>query len=112
LNVYDAAATPIVAAFAKQPLVASFSEIKPAIAMEMNPGKAVSSSLTLPIDGPDAAAIADQDWASVRGAASLVAHHAYLRGQAQDDRAVAQDDRVVAQDDRVMARDDMDTPSP
>ncbi|MBV8748832.1 MAG: bifunctional YncE family protein/alkaline phosphatase family protein, partial [Candidatus Eremiobacteraeota bacterium] len=67
LNVYDAAATPIVAAFAKQPLVASFSEIKPAIAMEMNPGKAVSSSQTLPIDGPDAAAIADQDWASLHG---------------------------------------------
>ncbi|HEY4440891.1 MAG TPA: bifunctional YncE family protein/alkaline phosphatase family protein [Candidatus Elarobacter sp.] len=76
LNVYDAAATPIVAAFARQPDGRAFAALPSTIAMEKNPGKAVS--LFLPIDGPDAAAIPDQEWRSIRGEVSLEHHQQYL----------------------------------
>jgi hypothetical protein len=76
LNVYDAAATPIITAFARQPDAARYGALPSSIAMEKNPGKAVS--LTLPLDGPDAAAIPDQEWRSLRGDVSLAEHRRYL----------------------------------
>ncbi len=65
LNIYDAAATPMSDAFAKQPLVADFTPLPSAIPMQRNPGAATSFSL--PIDGPDAATIAEEEWTSIRG---------------------------------------------
>jgi len=71
LNIYDAAATPMSDAFAKQALVAAFSPLPSAIPMQRNPGAATSFSL--PIDGPDAAAIAEEEWTSLRGPRTVAA---------------------------------------
>jgi len=77
LNMYDAAAPPMLDAFAAQPSVAPYAALPSNIAMKMNPGKAASMSFLL--DGPDSAAIPEQEWRSIRGARSLVAHREYLR---------------------------------
>ena len=65
LNIEDAAAKPMIDAFAKEPLVAAFAPLPSTVAMERNPGKA--ASYEMPLDGPDAGQIAAQEWASLRG---------------------------------------------
>jgi hypothetical protein len=77
LSIYDAASTTMVDAFAKQPLVGGYDPIRPGIAMEKNPGQAVS--LTFPIDGPGSADIPNQEWRSLRGTLSLEQHQRYLQ---------------------------------
>jgi len=65
LSIEDAAATPMYRAFARQPEVAFYNARASNVPMERNPGTA--TSFVEPLDGPDAAAIAAQEWASVRG---------------------------------------------
>ena len=65
LSIHDAAAQPMLDAFARQPLVTAFAPLPQNVPMQRNPGSA--SSFSLPIDGPGAAAIADQEWTSLRG---------------------------------------------
>ncbi|HET9342669.1 MAG TPA: alkaline phosphatase family protein [Candidatus Eremiobacteraceae bacterium] len=65
LNMYDAEATPITAAFAQAPDVSAYSAIPSNIPVTKNPGKA--ASLWMDLDGPDSAQIPAQEWASVRG---------------------------------------------
>ena len=65
LNVYDAAATPILAAFAKQPSATPYVQLMTKIPMEKNPGVAVTRTLVL--DDAGAARVAAEDWASLRG---------------------------------------------
>jgi hypothetical protein len=76
LNVYDAAATPILAAFARQPDAVRYAALPSGIEMEKNPGKAIS--LIVPLDGRDAATIPEQEWRSLRGDVSLAQHRRYL----------------------------------
>ena len=65
LNMYDAEATPMTAAFAQEPDVSTFAALPSNIPMTKNPGKA--ASLWMDLDGPDSAQIPAQEWASVRG---------------------------------------------
>lgn len=65
LNMYDAEATPMTAAFAATPDVSVYHALPSNIPMTKNPGKA--ASLWMEIDGPDSARIPAQEWASVRG---------------------------------------------
>lgn len=74
LTIYDAAATPMLAAFARQPLDRPFTTLAEGIAMRRNPG--IATSLVEPLDGPDSEEIVREEWASLRGARSL----ASLRG--------------------------------
>ncbi len=67
LNINDAAATPMVDAFARQPLVARFDPVAETIGLERNPGSA--TSFVLPIDGPDDDRIRRDEWTSIRGGA-------------------------------------------
>lgn len=90
LSIYDAASTPMLDAFAKQPLVATYGAIQTGIAMEKNPGKAVS--LVFPIDGPDSADIPDQEWRSLRGTLSLESHRRYLQALGATDVALRDGD--------------------
>jgi DNA-binding beta-propeller fold protein YncE len=89
LGVYDAAATPIVDAFARQPAISPYTVIAANVPLEKNPGK--PQALSYDIDGPDAAALPDQEWASVRGAVSLAEHRRYVAAITSN-RAVAQTD--------------------
>jgi hypothetical protein len=77
LNMYDAAATPMLDAFSAQPDAAPFTALPSNIPIVKNPGKAASMAFVL--DGPDSAAIPEQEWRSIRGWRSLVAHREYLR---------------------------------
>jgi YVTN family beta-propeller protein len=65
LNIYDAGATPMVDAFATQPLVTKYAPLPPNVPMERNPGTA--TSFVMPIDGPDDDEIVAQEWSSIRG---------------------------------------------
>ena len=65
LNMYDAEATPMTAAFAQTPSVSVYTALPSNIPMTKNPGKA--ASLWMELDGPDSAQIPAQEWASVRG---------------------------------------------
>ena len=89
LTIYDAASTTMVDAFAKQPLVGAYEAINPGIAMEKNPGQAVS--LTFPIDGPGSADIPNQEWRSLRGTLSLEQHQRYLQTLGGTDVALGGD---------------------
>jgi phospholipase C len=89
LNVYDAAATPIVDAFAHQPVVSAYAALASNVPLEKNPGKA--DSLSYFIDGPGSRDVPDQEWRSLRGALSLVRHHRYLAALAGT-RSLAQTD--------------------
>ncbi len=88
LNIYDAASTPLLDAFASQPQVSAYNAIPSNIPMTKNPGKRVGTTFML--DGPGSARIPDEEWASVYGRRSLAQHIVYLRvlGQSQ---AVAAD---------------------
>jgi DNA-binding beta-propeller fold protein YncE len=77
LNMYDAEATPMLDAFAAQPDLAPFTALPSNIPMVKNPGKTASMAFVL--DGPDSAAIPAQEWQSIRGWRSLVAHREYLQ---------------------------------
>jgi YVTN family beta-propeller protein len=81
LNMYDAEATPMVASFAAQPDTAPYTALPAPIPMTKNPGKPKAVSLVL--DGPDSAQIPMQEWASVKGPGSVVAHEQYLRSIGQ-----------------------------
>ena len=76
LNVYDAAATPIVDAFARQPIASPYAGLVSDVPMEKNPGKA--DSLSYAIDGPDSANVPDLEWRSLRGAVALEQHRRYV----------------------------------
>ena len=91
LNIYDAAATPLLDAFASEPTVSSYAAIPSNIPMTKNPGKPVSMQFML--DGPNAAAIPNEEWLAIKGKASLAAHLAYLRklGLSQDVAAISDD---------------------
>lgn len=65
LNMYDAEATPVTAAFSQTPEVSVYTALPSNIPMTKNPGKA--ASLWMELDGPDSAQIPAQEWASVRG---------------------------------------------
>ena len=65
LNMYDAEATPMTAAFSMHADVSTYAALPMNISMEKNPGKA--KSLSFEIDGPDSAAIPSQEWASIKG---------------------------------------------
>jgi hypothetical protein len=69
LNIYDAGASPMVDAFAKQPLVTAYAPIHANVPMQRNPGTA--TSFVMPIDGPDDDEIVAQEWSSMRGARTL-----------------------------------------
>jgi YVTN family beta-propeller protein len=77
LNMYDAEATPMLDAFAAQPDASPFTALPSNIPMVKNPGKTASMAFVL--DGPDSAAIPAQEWQSIRGWRSLVAHREYLQ---------------------------------
>jgi len=91
LNIYDAAARPMLDAFATQPTVSTYRALASNIPMVKNPGKAKSASFRL--DGPDAVAvIPDEEWASIRGPRSLAEHLAYLRDIGQSSTVAADPD--------------------
>ncbi|MBV8339223.1 MAG: bifunctional YncE family protein/alkaline phosphatase family protein [Candidatus Eremiobacteraeota bacterium] len=78
LNIYDAAAPPILDAFASQPSVSAYRALPSNVPMTKNPGKAKTAAFRL--DGPDALAIIpQQEWASIKGGRSLADHLDYLR---------------------------------
>jgi hypothetical protein len=64
-------------AFAAQPDASPFTALPANIPIVHNPGK--TASLMFMLDGPDSAAIPDQEWQSIRGSRSLVAHREYLQ---------------------------------
>jgi len=65
LNIYDAEASPMIDAFARQALVTSYAALPPNVPMERNPGSA--TSFVMPIDGPDDDEIVAEEWSSIRG---------------------------------------------
>lgn len=65
LNMYDAEAKPMLDAFSQTPDVSSFAALPANFPMVKNPGKATSMAFEL--DGPDSAAIPEQEWASIKG---------------------------------------------
>jgi hypothetical protein len=79
LNIYDAAAPPMFDAFAAQPDVSPYAALPANIPIVANPGVLDPKSVSFDLDGPASALIPAQEWASVRGAASLASHEAYLQ---------------------------------
>ena len=77
LNVYDAAATPMLDMFAVQPASVPYAALATTVPMVRNPG--VPAGLSFQLDGADAAAIAAEEWRAVKGQASEIAHERYLR---------------------------------
>ena len=64
LDMYDAEAAPVIAAFAQQPDVSVYTALPSNIPMTKNPGKA--ASLWMALDGPNSAQIPAQERASVK----------------------------------------------
>lgn len=91
LNIYDAAATPIIDAFARQPVTGRYAVLASTVPLEKNPGKA--ASLTFPLDGPGAAGLPEQEWRSVRGAVSWSRHEQYLASLTSNRVVAETDDR-------------------
>jgi DNA-binding beta-propeller fold protein YncE len=77
LNMHDAQATPMTAAFAATPDVRPYTALPMNVPLEKNPGKAVS--LEMEIDGPDSVAIPAQEWRSIKGGRSLSLHQRRLQ---------------------------------
>jgi len=67
LTIYDAAATPMVAAFARQPLVSAYTPLAESVGLAHNPGKA--TTFVMPLDGPEDEQIRRDEWSSLRGTA-------------------------------------------
>jgi len=65
LNMYDAEATPLIAAFASEPDVSRYDALPMNVEMTKNPGK--TASMLFELDGADSAAIPAQERASVLG---------------------------------------------
>jgi len=84
LNIYDAAAPPMLDAFAPASSVSSYAVIPSNIPMAKNPGKAKTAAFML--DGPNSFVIPEQEWVSIKGRMSYIEHVAYLhwlgKGQA------------------------------
>ncbi len=76
LTIYDALSTPMTDMFAMQPDMTAFTARATDIPLVKNPGQAVS--LSIPLDGPDAAQIAADSWRAVKGEVSYEAHQRYL----------------------------------
>jgi hypothetical protein len=76
LNIYDAAAPPMMDALATQPTVSSYDALPSNVPMKKNPGKAKTAFVDL--DGPESVAIPDEEWVSIKGVRSLAEHLAYL----------------------------------
>ena len=79
LTIYDAAATPMFAAFATQPDMTPYQALPANIPIVANPGTFDPKSVSFDLDGPASNLIPAQEWASIRGAASLRNHEAYLQ---------------------------------
>jgi hypothetical protein len=79
LNIYDAAATPMFDAFAAQPDAMPYAPLSANIPIVANPGILDPRSVSFDLDGPASDLIPAQEWASLRGAASLASHEAYLQ---------------------------------
>jgi hypothetical protein len=92
LSIYDAAATPMLDMFAREPQARTYAALPDPIPLVKNPGKAIS--LAFPLDGPGSRAIPDQEWRSVRGTASLALHRRYLAALGGAATAVADGDSV------------------
>jgi hypothetical protein len=90
LNIEDAVAPPIVAAFARQPMIAPYRPLAESIPIERNPG--TTKTLSFALDGPDSIDIPNEEWRAVRGPASLAAHLAYVRALGGPPSAVARAD--------------------
>ena len=90
LNIYDAAATPLLDAFAAQPVTSTYAALSSNIPMTRNLGQRKTSMLML--DGPDSLHIPNEEWVAIRGKASLAAHLAYL-SKLRAVLAANQDDR-------------------
>ena len=93
LTIYDAFATPMRDMFALQPDLTSFAARATDIPMVKNPGTA--ASLSVPIDGPDAAQIAADSWRAVKGEVSYEAHEQYLRALGASTNVAAADDDMI-----------------
>ncbi len=79
LNIYDAAATPMFDAFATQADVSAYAALPANVPIVANPGILDPKAASFELDGPASELIPAQEWASIRGAASLAAHEAYLQ---------------------------------
>ena len=79
LNIYDAAARPMFDAFATQPDLTAYAALPENIPIVANPGAFDPRSASFDLDGPASILIPGQEWASLRGPGSLVAHEAYLQ---------------------------------
>jgi hypothetical protein len=77
LSTYDAAATPILDAFARQPDTSSYAALPPQIPIAVIPG--VPRALSFDLDGPQWKNLPNEEWAAVYGSRSLATHVAYLR---------------------------------
>jgi hypothetical protein len=75
LSIYDAEATPMFDAIARQPDATSFVAVRPNVPMQMNPGVAKAAALAVDDDDDD---IPRAEWVSLRGERSYAQHVAYL----------------------------------
>jgi DNA-binding beta-propeller fold protein YncE len=76
LNIEDALSAPMLDSFSNEPVVESYAAIPSNISMEKNPGKPKATSFA--VDGPDSLNVPTEEWVSIKGHSSLVAHQAYL----------------------------------
>jgi hypothetical protein len=77
LNIYDAAAAPIVDAYGLQPDDDAYTALASNVPIVSNPGMPPPGSMSFDVDGPGSEAIPDQEWMSIKGATSLARHEAY-----------------------------------
>jgi len=89
LNIYDAAADPMLDALVQQPAVSLYTAIPSNIPMRRNPGKPKTAFIML--DGPDSVAIPNEEWVSIKGPKSLVDHLAYLHSLGMAGQTLAAD---------------------
>ena len=90
LNIEDAMSTPLLDALATQPSVSAYNVIPSNIPMTRNPGKPKTAFIML--DGPDSVAFPNEEWAAIKGEASLEEHLAYLRMLGADQILTADSD--------------------
>ncbi len=88
LTIEDAQAEPMLDLFAVQPAVGAFTPLAETVPMERNPGSS-KRTVSLALDGPESAAIPEQEWASIKGARSLAHHETYLRSLVRGGALVA-----------------------
>src|ERR1700680_228414 len=89
LNIYDAAAPPMLDALASEPTVSSYDALPSNVPMRRNPGKAKTAFFML--DGPDSVAIPNEEWAAIKGPKSLADHLAYLHSLGMQGQILAAD---------------------